>query len=294
MMAIVRDGEIVDSTVNRFTKPITVWKRIAQWLNWYDVGPSRYYETYTDVGNDRENPQANKYLSAVSNDDGKGPLNGNKRITFQVKQDAANSGLSLEAGSMSAQVPGRFEIKFKAKAHDMEFNVTNTTDEQFEVVGAVKIDSNRPLVQSVIDQVTIRKTPSSTTDAEVLMISVDPSSTNYVDGDFSVPIEHSEQNSVIRQVEGDGAAGSPTGPIADDVNTDIDGAETANIITNPGGYQIGHASISSTSGQGNTSAQRTLGVSRRRVLTDLDYGLILIDSDEQGEHKVEIETLQNA
>jgi len=173
---------------------------------------------------------------------------------------------------------------------DSEFH-KNAQDSVFNII---QTDSDRPLVQSVIDQISIRKTPSSTTDAEVIMVSVDPSSTNYVDGDFSVPVEHSEQNSAIRQVEGDGAAGAPTGPDASAVGTDVDGAETANILTNPGGYQIGHASISSTSDAGGTSAQRTLGISRRRVLTDLDYGLIIIDSDEQGEHKVEIETLQNS
>jgi hypothetical protein len=288
-LAEVRDGTIVDSLFARPNKGADIWKRVAIWLNWYDVGPGKFIETFTSVGRDRTNPQRNRVLGSVANDDGKGPLFGSKRVRFQVHQDSANSGLVVELGSISGQIPGRFTIKFKDKSHDFTADVSNATSGTFEVVGALKVADGRERVQCIIDDVSIASHPSADS-IKVLVQAVDPSETNYQDSDFSVPVEHSETNSVIRQVEGDGAAGNATGPVEDDSGTDSSGPTTSDTMTNPGGYQIASVEVNV-----DQSTNRTVvGGDKSRVLTDTDYGLVLIDGNTTGTYSLEIDTKQNA
>lgn len=285
----VRNGTIFDKVRTTVEKPADIWGRFAQWINWYDVGPCRFIESYTDVDADRENPQQNDTLSSVANDDGKGPLNGSKRARFQIHQDSANSGLELEVGSIGVSIPGRFSYIFKDKEHTQTLDNPTTSADTYEVLGAIRGDPNRPLIQAKISDVAITRTPSTGTSAELLIIAVDPDSTNFVDGDFSTPQEHSPKNSIIETA----VSTTATGPDAGAAGTDSTGAETAETLTNQGGYQIGRDTINQQ-GTGSKSTERGSTQSKSRRLYDGDWALLLLDSDEAGTHDVEITTAQNA
>lgn len=284
----VRDGTILYKTRATLAKGTDVWSRFALWLNWYGVGPCRFIETYTDIVSDSTNPQENRPLAAVANDDGKGPLNGSKRIRFQIHQDSANTGLKLEVGSLGVSIPGRFEYIFKVKEHSTVYNVTNNTRGEYEVVGALRIDPARPLIYTRITGSEFIETPSTNTDADLMVIAADPDETNLGDGDFETPRERSEKNSVIEEV----VDNSATGPDADAVGTDVTGAETAQSMTNPGAYQIANAKIRSQ-GTGSKTEQNTSGKTKSRDLHDIDWGLVLIDSSEIGEHEVDWSIAEN-
>lgn len=290
-LAEVRDGTIIDSVTVALNTNADVWTRMEQMLNWYDVGPCVFTETYTNVSEGRSDPQQNDQLSSVAKDDGKGPLNGSKRIRVQIHQDASNSGLVVEAGSMAVQVPGRFDFIYKTKDHTMDLDASNTTDETYEVVGAIRGDPSRPLVSARINNIEVSNTPSDTAGAEVLVQAIDPSSTNYGDVDFETPAEHSSANSIIEDVVGNTDGGnSPTGPDADAAGTDSTGAATANTMTNPGGYQVGRTKVNQ---QKKTSTSES-GKEKDRVLTDTDVALVLIDATETGVYELEVTTRQNA
>lgn len=291
LLAMVRDGSILDSVRASLTEPMDVWKRLELALNWYDVGPCLFRETYTDVAGGRTDPQYNDLLSAVANDNGKGPLHGTKRLQVQCHQASGNSGLTAEVGSLAAQVPGRYDPLFKTKDHTMNVSVSNTVDETYEVVGALTTDPDQPLIEGQIIDIEVSNTPSSGAKAEVLVITIDPSETNYSDSDFSVPPEHSNQNSIIEQAVGDTGGGSaPTGPDADAAGTDSTGAATATTMTNPGGYQVGRSKINQT-GSGNTNQT---GKNKDRIVPDTDYALVLVDADTSGTYEIEFATRQNA
>lgn len=288
ILAVVRDGSILDSVTVSLNKDATVWGRFEQWLNWYDVGPCRFYETFTDVANDRQNPQKNELLSSVANDDGKGPLNGSKRIRFQIHQASGNSGLELEVGSMSGQVPGRFDHNFAEKGFHLDVTPTNTTDGQWEPVAAIQVDPNKPLVQTRIDRAEIVQTASDTTDAEVIVMAVDPSSTNFVDSDFSYPPELSRGNDATR-TSTNAAAGDETGPDADGSGTDSTGPDTVTSMSDPGGYQLAIHEINQVKNQGATQASSGTD----RVLNDGDIGLVMVDTSASENHEISFTISEN-
>jgi hypothetical protein len=284
-LAGVRDGTIFDSrTANRKA----AWSIIAQWLNWYDVGPSRFYQRYTDIKRFKTDPQRNDFRGAVANDTGKASLIGSHRVTFSIHQASGNSGLELEAGSIGVSVPGRFSYIFKPKRFKMTFDVTDGTSGTFEAVGAIRLDPDRAINRLKIVNTDVVRTPSSSTNARCLLFAIDPSSTNLSDGQFSTPEELSENNSIVESVS-DNAA---TMPDAGDANTDSTGAETAETVSNPGGYQVGyHGSYA----QGTGSVTERNSVSRRgeREVYDTDYAIIAIASDETGSHEVDFITEEN-
>jgi hypothetical protein len=289
LLAEVRDGTILYSTTKTLGSPADVWNRFAQWLNWYDVGPCRFIETYTDVVNREQFPQFNRPLGAVANDDGKGPLHGSKRMRLQVYRDTGTNALAVESGSFGVLVPGNFEYLFKEKFHVQAFDVTDTTDDSYEVVGAIRSDPDRPLIHSRLLDVEVVSTPSTSTNCDILVVSVDPSSTNLSDSDFSSPRERSATNSVI-QAATDNTA---TGPDSTASGTDASGAVTAETVSEIAGYQLGGQIVRSQGSGIETEQRYTQAKSMSRDIYDTDVALVLIDSDEAGIHETKITIAEN-
>lgn len=291
-VAEVRDGTIVDSIDDkRLESAFDALVRHEMEGNWYGVGPSIFTESYTDVAESRKDPQQNRIITSVANDDGKSWLFPQKRVRIQVHQDSANSGLTVEAGSLAAKTIGDRTTNFKSKDHTQVLNVSNTTADTYEVVGAIAIDADQNRIKGRLSDIQISSEPSSSAAADVLIQSVDKSSTNYEEADFSVPDEHSAQNSAIRTTAGNtGEGNSPTGPVADDSGTDSSGATLSNTMTNPGGYQIQRTKLGATKNKDQTQAAGQ----KERVLNDTDFSLILVDANETGDYDLEVTTRQNA
>ena len=135
---------------------------------------------------------------------------------------------------------------------------------------------------------------NSTNTCRVLVMSTSPANTNADTFTFAPPAEHSETNSVLREVEVAGDAATPmTGPIEDDPGTDATGAVTANVTDNPGGYQIGRTTLT-PEGQGTSTAAAESPSLGNRELYPGDIGVIWVDSNTAGIHEVDILTSQNS
>lgn len=292
-LMMVQNGDVVDEYLIDWETEADIWSRISFLWNWYDKGPAQMVETYTDTSRDRFNPQFNDLKGAVANDDGKGPGKGSHRIFGEVYQASGNSGLELEVGSMATQYVGNFPENLKVKSHTMEVTVDNTTDDTYEVVGAVKHAEGREDEEVSIQNLTFSTLPSTGTDAEVMAIAVDPSNTNFVPEDFFKPPERNEANSAIRHTtESDAAITDAEGPVEDDAGTDASGATQAATMADPGGFQIGRDKENNAS-QGNESRSSKASIDSNRRLPDGRWALIIVDSNESGTHEIEIRAGEN-
>jgi hypothetical protein len=295
LLAMVQSGTVLDSRIVSLVKGISTFTIMEQQLNWYAVGPCVYRESSTDVSQFPSRPQVNQIVGAVANDDGPGPAEGSHRLTTSIKQGAGNTGLELEVGSKGIRTPGTAIPQFKVKGHSMDLDLTETGDGTYQVLAAIRIDPEREEVKLRFTDLTIISTPgNSVSRARVIIQSVAPENTNADDFTFTTPVEHSEANSVLREVEVAGDAGTPlTGPIEDDPATDASGAATANTMTNPGGYQLLRASLTPEGG-GQSSSVTTTTQEGNRELYPGDIGLVLVDGADSGEYEIDISTEQNS
>lgn len=289
LFAGVRNGTVFDSFETDLGKAADVLTILEQRLNCYDVGPSLFRETYTDT-DDRTNPQVNETIGSVSADDGKGSAVFSHRVTMAVHQAAGNSGLGIEAGSIGVKASYDPSYKFKSKRHGMTLDVTNTTDETYQVVGAIRGDNDRPEVTLRVESIDIKTTPGTdTNDIDVLLISVDPAETDADGAAFETPVEHNPTNSVVEMVEDN----TLTGPDAGDAGTGVGGPTTSNTMADPGGYQIGGRSVR-TEGTGSKTSSSTGGEVGSREIPDTDICLILADSTTAGTFEIDAITAQNS
>jgi hypothetical protein len=130
---------------------------------------------------------------------------------------------------------------------------------------------------------------NSTNRCRVLIQSVAPENTDADDLTFEVPVEHSESNSVLREVMDN----TINGPIEDDPGTDSTGATTANTMQNPGGYQIARASLTPEGEGTSTASAESEGLGNRELYPG-DIALVLIDTNTAGIHEIDILTEQNS
>jgi hypothetical protein len=295
LLALVQNGTVFDSRIVELVTGADIFTIIEQRLNCYAVGPSVFQEISTDLVEYPDRPQLNRVVGAVANDDGQGSAEFSHRASFAVKQGAGNTGLELEAGSVALRTPGTAEPQFKVKGHTMAFDNTNTTLGTYQALGAFRIDTERETVKLRIQDMNIVNTPGqSVNTCRVLVMSTDPANTNADTFTFAPPEEHSETNSVLREVEVAGDAATPmTGPVEDDPGTDATGAVTANVTDNPGGYQIGRTTLT-PEGQGTSTAAAESPSLGNRELYPGDIAVIWVDSNTAGIHEVDILTSQNS
>lgn len=289
LLAEVGSGTILDSRTVTKEKAADVFSIIEQRLNWYAVGPSVYREIFTDIATIPKDPQINRVLGATANDDGKGSDSGNHRQTLGIHQASGNSGLEFEVGSIAIRAPGEAAVNYKAKGHEVQLENTDTTDD-FQVAAAIRIDTDREDTKLRFPDFAITGTPgSSTSTTEVLLMAVDPANTDADSNTFEAPRQHSESNSIVRQVEDN----TITGPIEDDAGTDVTGATTANTMTDPGGFQIGRAIVRAEGTGSNISISETTARGNRELYPS-DIGLFLINGNDSGTATLDVLTEQNS
>lgn len=300
ILAGVGDGSIYYAEQTSTFNAASVLSIMETRLNWYGVGPGKYIRSYTNIEDYPDEPNRNKVLGYVANDDGPSSLDASHRATLAVHQASGNSGLELMSGSMSVKASADPNYQFKRKGHQMSLENTNTTVGTYQVLGAIRGQNSRPEVKLRIPGFTITKTPGSgVTRTKVLMMAVSPENTNADDAfptphEDAVPKEHNSKNSVVEEVSVAGDAATPlTGPIEDDAGTDVTGATTSNTIINPGGYQIGRQSINPEGVGSNLTALQGSQVGLRN-LYDTDIALILVDATTAGTVELDVLTGQNS
>lgn len=296
LLAIVQEGTVLNSKTVSLDKAADVFSILEADLNWYAVGPARWKQTYTDVAGHPQDPQRNEFIGAVANDDGKGPGRGSQRLTVSIHQAAGNSGLGVEAGSLGTRASGEPNFQFKTKGHQMTLENTNTTDETYQVLGAIRPTPGRESVKMRVVALEITNTPGTeVTNTEVLLVAVDSSETNAPAAtSFETPVEHNPSNSIVETVEVAGDAATPlTGPDQEGAGTDVTGPDTSNTVTNPGGYQMGRETVD-VEGTGSKTASKTGQQVGNRELYDTDIALVLVDSDTAGTIKLQVQTEQNS
>lgn len=296
ILAGVGDGSIYYDTQVPVYQAADVLAIMETRLNWYGVGPGKTIRSYTDIANHPNKPMQNKVLGHVANDSGPSSVKASHRAILSIYQAAGNSGLELTAGSMSVWASSTPNYAFKAKGHEMSLDNTNTTAGTYQVLGAIRPDPTREAVKLRFTNIDITQTPGTeTNNTEVLVVAVDPSNTNApAGGSWDTPVEHNPTNSVVEQVTVAGDATTPlTGPDQAGAGTDIDGADTSNTVTNPGGYQMARETVGVEGTGGKTESKKDEQTGDRE-LYDTDYALFLVDSDTAGTLKVQVSTEQNS
>lgn len=290
ILAGVRDGTVYyDTGPVKLQKAASTLTLLEMQLNWYGVGPAITREYFTDIEDYPDDPFRRHRVGAVAADDGKSAALASHRVQLGIKQASGNSGLGVEAGSMSVKLSGDPNYQYKSKGHSMDLENTNTVLGEYQVCGALRIDPSRPEIKVRINDLDIISTPgSATNNARVLIMSVDPSETDISPSAFSTPVEHNAANSVVEEVEDNTALGPDI-----DGSEDASGASLSNIITNPGGYQIGRESVT-PEGTGAASVRTTGEQIGKRNLYDRDWALLLVDSDTAGTCEIDVNTTQNS
>jgi hypothetical protein len=282
-----RNGTVFNKTTVSKQKAADTLSIIEARLNWYDVGPAVFRESFTDVANDSFDPQQNPILGAIANDDGKGAALGSQRPQFAIHQASGNSGFGLEAGSIAVKASSMPNFQFKTKSHTMTLEYQNPTGE-FQVLGAIRGDNDRPTIHLRFPEIEISETPGSGTNrTKVVFVAVHPDEADADTKTFSTPPEHSSANSVVEHVEDN----TITGPDEDGSNTDVSGPDTTNDMDNPGGYQLAADVVGSDSGSGGVFDASQSG---RREVADTDIALVLGSGSTSGTIKLEVQTEQNS
>lgn len=278
-LAQYRSGTEQDATVVPVEQAITDWTRRAAETNWYAVGATRFVETYTTGG-----VQRNPEIGGVSEDDGKGPSVGNHPLQASVKAGAAGAGaLELDVGSMGIRYLGDLQPILRRKTH--QFTATVDATGAFVALDAIRVAPDRSIVNLQLTDVSVVEFGG---DGDVVVIAqsfapsklADANGNAIVDADFSTPVEHSAQGSVVETTA------------AVDRFPDADGTvQTDGQATNPGGYQEGYASLA-TSGQGSTQHRTQAGQQAKREVNGRDVVVFLGRAGATGDVTVNVTTEQ--
>lgn len=278
-IAQYRNGtEQYATTVTR-NNDLTDWTRLAAETNWYSIGESRFYETFT-----YQTEQRNNELGTTSNDQGKGPQQGNQPIQVAIKSGADSAGsLEVEVGSIGLRTLGDVEPILRRKSAKVPAPQNVGTANTFVPLMAVRIDPDRRIVNTQLTDIDVAEF-SGSGDVKLVAYAFDPSKVLGGDGNplgdanFSTPVEHSPKGSVI------------------EFSTDVDqipnaSGVTASTVDNPGGYQEGYGSLF-TSGTGSKAPTTQSGQTAKRPISERDVVVFCANATATGNLNYEYTTEQ--
>lgn len=278
-IAEYRLGEKVSSSIVDVNKAINVWKRMAIWINWYNVGINHFQETFTDNGQ-----QHNPIVGSLAVDDDKGPASANQRVEFAIQRASDSSPITLEIGSVGVETLGDVGVikRQKVSTHNHTFSSTAVNNDEWEPILAIRNNPDNPNVYNELLEIFI--TEWDGTDDCRLVAKAHHQSKVYKSGDveledsdFSPPSLHNEFNSAIQVSTAVTKAADNTGSIV---------ATTEN----PGGYQIGFTQTRSTGSGNNRETTRT----KRQIKRSIHNGDIIViwgnaDSTDNLDYEIVIE-----
>lgn len=268
---VVRSGgtDTTDGSDITLAHDVALFRRHELRTAWYRVTPQQWRES---------SPSG---ASLVTNTIGRtavdpGPEVGNLPLRFEITRGASTSALTVEAGSIGLLTLGdKAEIR-RVKVHEVTFTTDASADgSTWFPHYAMRIDPDRRIVDTQVSSMGVQDY-GGTGDIRLLLASHDPSNvlksgpSTLADSDFAVPLTHHEQNSVIQETD--------TSTVTQ--AADATGA-TVTSTTEPGGYQIGYASLHS-SGQGSTTNKTPDAQRRKRGIYGGDYVVLWARADNSG------------
>lgn len=262
-IAEYRAGTKITSQIVKVNKAIDIWKRVAIWINWYNVGVNHYQETFTEKGK-----QFNPIIGSLSVDNGKGPESPNQRIELAIQRGSSSSPITLDVGSMGVETLGDVGVikKQKISEHSYTFASGPVNNDQWVPMLAIRNDPNNPNVYNELLQINITEWDGS--DDLRMAVQVHHKSkvlksgdVELEDSDFEAPVHHTPSNSAIQ------------------ISTAVEKAPNENgipvlAVTNAGygGYQIGWATTRIT-GSGNS---RIVTNNNRSIKRSIHNGDIVV------------------
>jgi len=274
-----RDGtEVYRRTGRDISAPVTRNARLKLQTGWYDITRQKWERSYS-----RSGTQENDLILSTSNDSGRGSKTGNLPIYYEVTASGSTTDLTLEVGSCAQVNLGTTTPLTRVKSAEFR-DVTIDTAGTWVPLTAIRVDPDRRIINTQLRDLIVHEYTASD-DVHIMAMAhapgnvLDGGGAELTDTDFSTPVEHSETNSVIEESSAVEQAPDSTGtPVTD--------------ATNPGGYQLGHASLH-TSGQGSTLSQSRSGVQVKRAVHNGDIIVFWGNSDTTGDVTFEYTTEQD-
>lgn len=210
-------------------KDLTNFTRLANRYNWYNVGRSYWYQSFTD-----NNIQKLEDIGSISIDDGtRGPEKGNNPLRFEITAGSSTNGLKLEVGSVGLVTLGNVNPIARVKSADFNDEITST--DAWVPLRIFKLQDNKDIVNV---QITALNILNYDTDDEVRLLGkiVEKENVSLGSDGWSVPSEWLRANNALE--------------MRTDINSipNNDGTTSA-TVSNPGGYQVGRSILIPISGQ---------------------------------------------
>lgn len=275
-LVVKRAGERKLTKTVILAKHDTIPTRLGLTTNWYAVGRQLWRQTFTE---DNKN-QLNQVIGATAIQDRSTKVS-TLPPAFEVVASGTTNNLVMEVGSFSGILIGEADGVTKQKVATFEANIT-TTDEWVPIL-AIRTNPKDSIINTQLTNVAIGKFTGSG-DVQVVVMAYDPSNVfdsdtaELTDSDYSTPVLHSPSNSVIEH-------STAVSLIPDSSNT------TVTSTTDPGGWQVGYASLYTT-GQGNSTTQVPTNKSLKRNIYPLDIAVVLVKSSATGDIEGEYTTSQ--
>lgn len=258
-------------------KSFQIFSRILLRTAWYDMTRQLWLRSYTSSGK-----QQNTEIGRTSLDSSAGPATGNLPLRFEVKAASGTSGLKAICGSVGMNVLGSNTGRARNKVLQKTINI-DTTGSWVPLL-AIRGRSNYDIVNNQISEFQVTEF-GPTDDVQLLFQAHDSSKVKnssgnaLTDSDYSVPNEHNSENTSIEITE------------AVDQAADSSGTVTSSA-SNPGGWQIGYASLY-TSGESNNSPRNATQKQQKRPLYGRDVGVVWAKAGSAGDVTFEITTEQD-
>lgn len=260
-LAMFRDGSEQTSATEdpiKLKKATDKFVRYALYTGWYRLTRQLWEQSFP-----QKRVQKNEEIGRAAAPDGTdGPKTGNLPVHYSVKAGSGTSNLKMSAGSSGAVVLGDARELSRLKSTANTRSISQVGD--WEPVLAVRADPDRKIVNTLINEVEILEF-SGSGDVQLTLQAHDPSKVadsngnGLGDGDFSTPELHSSQNSVIQESTNVAQAANSSGTVS-------------STASDPGGFQIGYASLYS-SGNGAKTVQSANPSDQKRPLYGRDIAV---------------------
>lgn len=246
--------------------PTTTKGRLKLQTGWYDVTRNIWERSFPDGQN-----QANRQIGVFGSTD-QGSEVGNLPAHFEVTASGSTSNLILNAGSTSLINLGDTTPLKRSKQHNFTVNLDATGS--WVPLWAARTQPDKEIINTQLVDVAINEFGGSA-DVEVSIQAFDPTKVadsggnQLEDSDFSTPALFSSQNNTIETT-------TNVEQVADQNGT----LQTS--MSDPGGFQIGHDTLTTATGNAITSNEGGAVVAKRPIY-GRDIGVFLAKSSTTGD-----------
>lgn len=257
-IVMLREGSEVyrePGTLGQYRGDLQTNTRIALRTAWYDVTRQEWAQSYSYQGTQR-----NEEIAKASADDVRGPSKGNLTLRFEVQASPDTDNLVLEAGSAALVTLGSGEDNTRTKAKYWVDPVNDTGTwtpiRAYRERDGYSVVNNQLLSLDVVSF-------DGDVPIELCMLSFDETNVTFDGTDsWSLPDVWHQQNNAIET--------------RSDVDTFVDDTGTAvTTAANPGGFQIGYATLAPTTGKSFKEGASEATIGAKRNIPNGDVAVLL-------------------